>query len=119
MEIIGQASGPTMFKIVASFTRPNTDHDFFNDIYTEYKVINQIQANAGLTPGYLGIDENVYRDNHRCDKALCFENEAQFLQFVKENQTLLDQRLVLIKEYCNTTGHEYKYYIINDKDSAC
>ncbi len=108
-----------MFKIVASFTRLNTDYDFFNDLFMTNEVVVEIHKNADSIPGYLGIDEHIYRDEYRCDKALCFENKDSFLQFAIENQNLLDQRLLMIKEYCDSTGHEYKYYIINDKDSTC
>ena len=103
-----------MFKIVASFTRPNTDHAFFNDLYMKNDIIHQIHKNADLIPGYLGIDEDIYRDEFRCDKAMCFENEHAFLKFTKQNQNLLDQRLTMIEEYCRETGHEYKYYMLID-----
>lgn len=101
-----------MFKIVASFTRPNTDYEFFNDIYMNHDIVKQIQKNAERIPGYLGIDENVYRDDFRCDKGLCFEDLDSFYQFGRENKELLDQRLQLINEYCARTKHEYKYYYI-------
>lgn len=103
-----------MFKIVASFTRSDTDQEFFNDSYMTDKLIIEIQQNAEQIPGYLGIDENVYRDEFRCDKALCFENEAAFRQFVEENQQLLFKRNQLIEDFCNTTGQMYKYYIITE-----
>jgi hypothetical protein len=108
-----------MFKIVASFTRPNIDHEFFNDLFMTNEVVVEIHKNADSIPGYLGIDENVYRDKYRCDKALCFENEDSFNDFVDKNQLLLRKRKQLIEEYCLSTGHEYKYYIIDDKDSLC
>jgi hypothetical protein len=103
-----------MFKIVASFTRSDIDQEFFNDTYSNYEVIMQIQQNAKQIPGFLGIDENIYRDDFRCDKALCFENEAAFSQFVEENQVLLLKRNQLIENFCNTTGQMYKYYIIKE-----
>jgi hypothetical protein len=103
-----------MFKIVASFTRSNTDQEFFNDTYSNYEVIMQIQKNAKQIPGFLGIDEHIHRDDFRCDKALCFENEAAFSQFVEENQQLLFKRNQLIENFCNTTGQMYKYYIIKE-----
>jgi hypothetical protein len=101
-----------MFKIVASFTRPNSDFEFFNDIYSNYDIVVEIHNNAEKLPGFLGIDENIYRDEFRCDKALCFENEAAFNQFVQNNQLLLYKRNQLIGDYCKTTGHMYKYYTI-------
>ena len=103
-----------MFKIVSSFTRTNKDHDFFNDLYMNYDLINQLHKNIEQTPGFLGIDENVYRDEFRCDKALCFENEAAFNLFVEQNQLLLFKRKQLIEEYCQQTGQVYKYYTIKD-----
>lgn len=106
-----------MFKIVASFTRINTDHEFFNDVYSNYEIVNQIHAMAETLPGYLGIDENVYRDEFRCDKALCFENKLAFDNFVNKCQILLAKRKQIIEEYCQRTGQEYKYYIIEDKDN--
>lgn len=101
-----------MFKIVASFTRPNTDHEFFTDIYMTYDIIRSLQENAAKLPGYLGVDENIYRDELRCDKALCFDNQQSFLEFVSANQHLLDQRSKIIDEYCLRTKHVYKYYVI-------
>ena len=77
-----------MFKIVASFTRPNSDFEFFSDIYSRYDIIAEIQKNAAKLPGFLGMDEHVYRDEFKCDKALCFENEAAFNEFVQNNQVL-------------------------------
>ena len=103
-----------MFKIVASFTRPNLDFDFFNDIYSNYDIVVEIHNNAEKIQGFLGIDENIYRDEFKCDKALCFDSEASFNEFVQNNQLLLYKRKQLIEEYCQRTGHEYKYYIIKD-----
>ncbi len=101
-----------MFKIVASFTRPNTDNEFFSDIYMEYDLIKEIHINARRNSGFLGIDENVYRDELRCDKALCFDSQQSFLEFAAENKHLLDQRNALVDEYCLRTNHVYKYYVI-------
>lgn len=101
-----------MFKVVASFTRPNTDYEFLSDIYMDNEAIVELHKNAGKIPGYLGIDENIYRDDFRCDKAMCFENIQAFYQFVTENKELLDRRSDLIAEYCARTQHEYKYYYI-------
>ena len=103
-----------MYKIVASFTRSNTDQEFFNDTYSNYEVIMEIQQNAKQIPGFLGIDENVYREEFRCDKALCFENKAAFDQFVEENQQLLFKRNLLIEDFCKATGQMYKYYTITE-----
>jgi hypothetical protein len=103
-----------MFKIVSSFTRPNTDQEFFNDIYLTHELITELHRNAERISGFLGIDENIYRDEFRCDKALCFENELAFSQFVEENQQLLFKRNQLIEDFCNTTGQMYKYYIITE-----
>jgi hypothetical protein len=108
-----------MFKIVASFTRPNVDHEFFNDLYMTNEIVVELHKNAESIPGYLGIDEHIYRDEYRCDKALCFENENSFNDFTEKNQILLYKRKQLIEKYCSNTGHEYKYYIINDKDPTC
>lgn len=106
-----------MFKIVASFTRPNANHEFFNDLYMNYEIIKQIHAVAETIPGYLGVDETIYRDEFRCDKALCFENKSAFDKFVNSCQILLLKRKQIIEEYCQQTGQEYKYYIIEDKDN--
>lgn len=103
-----------MFKIVASFTRPNADHEFFSDIYMKYDLIKNLHLNAAKNPGFLGIDENVYRDEFRCDKALCFDSQESFLKFAAENQDILDRRKKLIDLYCAETKHEYKYYVIVD-----
>jgi hypothetical protein len=103
-----------MFKIVASFTRPNSDFEFFNDTYSNYDIIAEIQNNAAKLPGFLGIDENIYRDEFKCDKALCFDSEESFNEFVQYNQLLLYKRNQIIEEYCQRTGQEYKYYIIKD-----
>jgi hypothetical protein len=103
-----------MFKIVASFTRSNTDYEFFNDTHMNHELITEIHQNAERIPGFLGIDEHVYRDEFRCDKALCFENEAVFNQFVEENQLLLFKRKQLIEDFCSTTGQMYKYYTITE-----
>ena len=101
-----------MFKIVASFTRPNTDHDFFSDIYLEYDVIKNLQIAARKNTGFVGLDENIFRDDFRCDKAMCFDSYQSFLQFVTDNKELLDQRSKMIEEYCVMTKHVYKYYVI-------
>lgn len=101
-----------MFKIVASFTRQNNNYGFFNDLYMTNEIVVELHENARLIPGFLGIDEVVYRDDLRCDKALCFENKASFDLFVEKNQLLLFKRKQLIDKYCQQTGHEYKYYTI-------
>ena len=103
-----------MFKIVGSFTRSDTDQEFFNDIYMTHEVLVEIHENAKQIPGFLGIDENVYRDEFRCDKALCFENEAAFNQFVQENLPLLFKRNLIIEDFCKATGQMYKYYTITE-----
>lgn len=105
-----------MFKVVASFTRINKDHDFFNDLYKNYDIVNQLHNAAELIPGFMGIDENIYRDDFRCDKALCFKNEAAFALFVERNQELLFRRKQLIDEYCQRTEHVYKYYMVETND---
>ena len=105
-----------MFKIVASFTRLNSDFEFFNDIYSNYDVVVEIHNNAAKLSGFLGVDENVYRDDYRCDKALCFDSAQTFYQFAMENKDLLDKRMLLINEYCVRTKHEYKYYVIEPQD---
>lgn len=101
-----------MFKVVASFTRPNKDYEFFNDIYMDNDTIIELQKSAEKIQGYLGIDENIYRDDFRCDKAMCFENIQAFYQFAIDNKEILDRRSELIAEYCARTQHEYKYYYI-------
>jgi hypothetical protein len=106
-----------MFKVVASFTREDTKYDFFNDLYSNYEVVNQLHESARSLPGFLGIDEEVYRDEFRCDKALCFENEEAFNLFVAKNQELLFYRKQIIEEYCQRTGHVYKYYMIKNEDN--
>jgi hypothetical protein len=105
-----------MFKVVASFTRTNKDYDFFNDLYINYDVVNQLHAAAESIPGFMGIDEHIYRDDFRCDKALCFKNEKAFSLFVENNQELLFRRKQLIDDYCQRTGQVYKYYMIETTD---
>jgi hypothetical protein len=105
-----------MFKIVASFIRPDAEFEFFSDIYMQYDVIKEIHANARRNRGFLGLDENVYRDELRCDKAMCFDSQQSFLEFVAETKDLLDKRMLLINEYCARTKHEYKYYVIETQD---
>jgi len=106
-----------MFKIVSSFTRETTEHEFFNDLYTNYETVSNLHTSAEQIPGYLGIDENVYRDEFRCDKALCFDNEESFNLFVVQNQELLLKRKQIIEEYCQRTGQMYKYYTIKNEDT--
>jgi hypothetical protein len=77
----------------------------------------EIHRNAEQIPGYLGIDENIYRDEFRCDKALCFEHEAAFNQFVQENLPLLFKRNLLIEDFCKSTGQMYKYYTITEDNT--
>lgn len=101
-----------MFKIVASFTRPDSQHEFFNDIYMQFDLIKTLHERARLNQGFLGVDEHVYRDDLRCDKALCFDSQQSFLAFVADNQDLLDQRMAMINEYCLRTNQVYKYYVI-------
>jgi hypothetical protein len=103
-----------MFKIVSSFTRKTTEFPLFNDVFMEHETISKLHKSAENIPGYLGIDENVYRDQYRSDKAMCFENESFFNEFVEKNQLLLYKRKQLIEEHCSNTGHEYKYYILID-----
>jgi hypothetical protein len=105
-----------MFKIVASFIRPDAEFEFFGDIYMQYELIQELHNNAKKLSGFLGVDENVYRDDYRCDKALCFDNAQTFYQFAMENKDLLDKRMLLINEYCARTKHEYKYYVIETQD---
>jgi hypothetical protein len=106
-----------MYKIVSSFTRPDTNFEFFNDIFTDYDVIVELHRNAEKLPGYLGIDEHIYRDQFKCDKAMCFKDENSFKEFVENNLILLQKRTDLIAEYCQRTGQEYKYYIIKNEDT--
>lgn len=103
-----------MFKVVASFTRTNTDHEFFNDIYMDNEIVIELHRSAEKIPGYLGLDEDIYRDEFRCDKAMCFDSEQSFYEFAVKCKSLLDQRLELINEYCQRTGQVYKYYMIKD-----
>jgi hypothetical protein len=101
-----------MFKIVSSFTRETSDHEFFNDLYINYDLLKKLRKNAETIPGYLGMDEYVYRDEFKCDKALCFDSEESFNLFVVQNQDILVKRKQIIEEYCQRTGHVYKYYVI-------
>lgn len=101
-----------MFKIISSFTRTDTDQEFFNDIYSSYDIVNELHRNAEKIPGFLGIDETVYRDEFRCDKALCFDSEESFNLFVAQNYELLIKRSQLIEDYCQSTGQVYKYYML-------
>lgn len=103
-----------MFKIVASFTRPDSQHEFFSDIYMQFDLIKTLHERARSHQGFLGVDEHVYRDDLRCDKALCFDSQESFLKFAAVNQDILDQRKKLIDLYCAETKHEYKYYVIVD-----
>jgi hypothetical protein len=103
-----------MFKIVSSFTRKNSDYEFFNDIFMNNDIVKEVHKSAEKIPGYLGIDEYVYRDEFRCDKAICFDNEKSFYEFAQCSKILLDKRMELINDYCHRTGHEYKYYIIKE-----
>jgi len=102
-----------MFKIVSSFSRSSLEHEFFNDLYINYDLLKELRKNAEKISGFLGMDEHVYRDEFRCDKALCFDSEESFNLFVSQNQELLFKRKQIIDEYCQRTGHEYKYYTIN------
>jgi len=106
-----------MLEIVASFIRKDTRRPFFYDLYREHPVLLKIHKNANKIPGYLGINEDLFRSKFRCDKALRFENEESFTSFVKENKLLLYKRYHLIENYCFATGHLYKYYINNLKES--
>jgi len=103
-----------MFKIVASFIRSDTQFPFFNDLYMEHELIIELHLNARKIEGFLGVDESIYRDQFRCDKALCFDSVESFYQFASENKDLLDKRNEIIKEYCAKTNQEYKYYVIQD-----
>jgi hypothetical protein len=103
-----------MFKVVASFTRANADYEFFNDIYMDNDIVKELHRQAEELSGYLGIDENIYRDQFRCDKAMCFDSEQAFYEFAVHCKTILDKRMEIINEYCLRTGHEYKYYMIKD-----
>jgi hypothetical protein len=105
-----------MFKIVSSFTRKTTEYQMFPDAFAEHETVQQLHSNAASAPGYFGSVETLYQDEFRCDKAMCFDNEESFKLFVETNQQLLYKRKILIDEHCQRTGHEYKYYMISDKD---
>lgn len=104
-----------MFKIVSSFSRTNFDHNFFYTDHNQHPVVQKILEVAESTQGFLGLFELVCNDyNH--DLALGFETDIHFQQFVQANQAILNKRSELIGEYCQRTGHEYKYYFIENKE---
>jgi hypothetical protein len=104
-----------MFKMVSSFTRKNLDDNFFYHDHNQHPTVLEILENAKATRGFLGLFEIIYND-HRHDLALGFETALNFQEFVQSNQVILNKRSELISEYCQRTGHEYKYYIIENKE---
>lgn len=104
-----------MFKMVASFSRTDFDHNFFYHDHNQHPVVQEILETAKNTQGFLGIYEIVCND-YTHDLGLGFETAIDFQQFVQANQAILNKRSELISEYCQRTGHEYKYYIIENKE---
>ena len=104
-----------MFKIVSSFSRENPDYNFFYHDYNQHPTVLEILENANATRGFLGLFEIVC-DDYQHDLALGFETAEDFQAFVQANQVILNKRSELISDYCQRTGHEYKYYIIENKE---
>lgn len=104
-----------MFKIVASFTRINSDHNFFYEDYAQHPVMIQLHNKLTTTSGYLGIFEIVSTETQQ-DLALGFDTILDFQNFAQSAQDILAERIGLIEEYCRGTGHVYKYYMIENED---
>jgi hypothetical protein len=104
-----------MFKIVSSFSRANFDYNFFYHDHNQHPTVLGILEVAENTQGFLGLFEIVC-DDYRHDLGLGFETAEDFQEFIQANQVILNKRSELISEYCRRTGHEYKYYIIENKE---
>ena len=99
-----------MFKIVASFTRDNLDHNFFYHEFWNHEVIQLIQEKFKNAPGSVGL-EIIEETDQKIEIAMIFENKDQFMNFAVSNYELLEERSRMIENWVNTTGHTYKYYM--------
>ncbi len=104
-----------MFKIVSSFSRENFNYNFFYHDYNQHPTVLEILEIAKNTQGFLGLFEIICED-YRHDIGLGFKTALDFQEFVQRNQMILNKRSELISEYCERTGHEYKYYTIENKE---
>jgi hypothetical protein len=104
-----------MFKVVASFARENSDHNFFYYDNNQHPIVVTILETLKNTQGFLGLFE-IIQEDCRHDIALGFETVLDFQTFAQNNQKLLNARQQLIEEYCQRTGHVYKYYMIENED---
>lgn len=105
-----------MFKIVSSFSRVNFDYNFFYHDHNQHPVVLEILETAKKTQGFLGLFE-IFCDEYKHDVGLGFETSMNFQEFLQANQVILNKRSELLSEYCKRTGHEYKYYIIENEES--
>jgi len=104
-----------MFKVVASFTRTDNSHNFFYEDYSQHPVMLKIHDKLTTTSGYLGIFEIVSNETQQ-DLALGFSTLLDFQIFAQSAYDILSERMSLIEEYCQRTGHVYKYYMIENED---
>jgi 7-keto-8-aminopelargonate synthetase-like enzyme len=100
-----------MFKIVASFSRENPDHNFFYYEFWNHEVIKSIQEEFKNTPGSVGL-EILEETDQKMEIAMVFEDKDRFMDFAANNYLLLEERSKMIENWVNTTGHTYKYYMI-------
>jgi hypothetical protein len=102
-----------MFKIVTVFTRPNKDHKFFYDQYSDHEIILSLKIKFEQSQGFQG-KVFLKKQDQIVEIAMCFTNQEDFVNFVVENKSLLDRRSELIREWCSTTGQTYNYYTETD-----
>lgn len=103
-------------KIVVTFNRPDSSHKFFYDEYAQHPVVMSLHTRFESYPGFL--KKEILVDNETtAEVAMNFNTLEDFLNFSKDNKNLLDQRRVLIEEWCQQTGHTFKHQLVIDEST--
>jgi antibiotic biosynthesis monooxygenase (ABM) superfamily enzyme len=101
-------------KVVVTFNRPDSSYKFFYEEYAQHPVITGLHDRFVLHPGFLG-KEILLEQETSVKIAMNFDTVENFLNFAKENQDLLDQRKVLIEEWCQRASHTFDHQLITDE----
>lgn len=100
-----------MFKVVVEFTRTDTSANFFYQEYENHRIVTTLKDKFESHPGFEG-KEILIDEDHKIAIAMNFKTAEDFLDFTKNNQALLDERLELIKHWCSTNNQTFDHKFV-------
>ncbi len=99
-----------MFRIITTFTRLDTTNKFFYEEFKDNPTVISIQERFAKSNGFLG-KEILMNEELAIEIAMNFETADDFWEFAKSNHDIIDQRKLLVEQWCSRVNHKYSWRI--------